>query len=57
MGEGMIVNFDGTIQAEADTAGQVPLAGVIEVIAQYIVLGAHDLDGLTSFPELVIGDC
>ncbi|MCB2107063.1 MAG: hypothetical protein KDE14_05150 [Rhodobacteraceae bacterium] len=32
-GYSKIVNFDGTIQAEADTAGQVPLAGVIDLKA------------------------
>lgn len=32
-GYSKIVNFDGTVQAEADTDGQVPLAGVIDLKA------------------------
>jgi len=30
-GYSKIINFDGTVQAEADTAGQVPLGGVIDL--------------------------
>jgi predicted amidohydrolase len=32
-GYSKIVNFDGSLQAEADTAGQVPLAGTIDLMA------------------------
>jgi predicted amidohydrolase len=32
-GYSKIVNFDGVIQSEADTAGQVPLAGTIDLLA------------------------
>jgi predicted amidohydrolase len=32
-GYSKIVNYDGSIQAEADTAGQVPLAGVVDLKA------------------------